>query len=151
MGRKGQRLASGQPPFLRGLRGVRIKHRETLLDMSACWAETAAHVIWTNPSASRPMLRTERDSSKSLVRPAGNRLLAVGAAAECAMKQVSSSSIDQGGGKRRVSPVRRRISGKRNLFGHNPAHSNSRSCRADGSRSCRADGRTLWVCDVCFC
>src|SRR6516164_2655295 len=53
-----------------------IKHRETLLDMSACWAETAAHVIWTNPSASRPMLRTERDSSKSLVRPAGNRLLA---------------------------------------------------------------------------
>ena len=52
-----------------------IKHRETLLDMSTCW-ETAARVIWTNPTASRRMLRIERDRLNSLTRPAGNRLLA---------------------------------------------------------------------------
>jgi hypothetical protein len=58
-------------------------------------------------------------------------------ASECSANDCDSTKAAGSGG----SPVRR-ISGKRNPFGHNSARSNSRSCRADG--------QTLWVCDVCF-
>ena len=52
----------------------------------------------------------------------------IGAAAECAMKQVSSSSIDQGGGKRRVAIFR--------------AIANLGT--ADASRLCFRWGKSAW-------